>query len=249
MRIAVLFLCACAGNAEHVVQPAQALLNDAKTMTADDACQMLTKALASGDYSTQRLQADNLSAMNDEYQIGHARETYCRQVERREGKLSDLEKESDVVTLKAIAISDGEDEGVRKAAARRLVQVLPDVADKDKVMKLTQMEVKSELPAWYLAMRVEEQIEQRYWELHADVPADLQRKVQALVTAQSQLARAAIDDKGVAEARAAYAKSEAEVCAAFAGLDPQTKQAAIAVVMDPILKDRIQTIAEKGCAR
>jgi hypothetical protein len=255
MRWSLVLLCACATNGEHIVPPAQSLLNDARAMTSDDACKLLSDALASGDYSTNRLQADNLSAMNDEYQIGHARETYCRMVEKRASKLKDLATETDVVTLKAVAVSEGEDEGVRRQAAQRLLEVLPEVTDKDRITKLTQVEVKGELPAWYVAMRVEELIEQRYWQLHQDTSpavAELQQKVQALATARSQLAKAALDGSGLDAARADYAAREAAVCAAFAALDSTAKRAAlpaiIANVMDPILHERIEVIAAKGCA-
>jgi hypothetical protein len=252
----LLFFCACASGNEHVVKPVEQLLKEAKTLPTEDACKLLTDALASGDYSTQRMQADSLSAMNDEYQVGHARETYCRQVERRAAKLKNIGGEDDLLTLKALALSDGEDEGVRKKAAERLAELVPNTSDKATVDKLTQMEPRGELPSWYLSMRVEELIERRYWELHEDsavVPmlASLLPLVADLSSARERVTKAALEGEGLEGARADYTKREAALCEALSSIDPKLKpsvlSALLARVPEAELKKRLETFAIKGC--
>ena len=93
-------------------------------LSPEDACALLTAALASGNYSAQWRSSDTMSALNHEYQIGVARETACRGAEKRAKKAATLEEEQDLTVLRTVAWSSGEDEALRRRAAALLLQRL-----------------------------------------------------------------------------------------------------------------------------
>ena len=254
---------ACAATNERIVKSPDVLLKEAKTLPIEDACKLLSDAMASGDYSMQRRGADTLSAMNDEYQIGHARETYCRQVEKREGKLKELGREEDLVSLRAVAWSHAEDEGVRRKAAQRLLELLATTKDKDVVERLAQMEVRDEIPTWYLAMGIEEAIERRYWQLNADavIAPWVERATIEIATMQrtraknAAMAIAAAEPDALAGVRDENLPTERALCGIFSKakteLEAKLFSALIASgtsgVGDAELKRRIETIAKGEC--
>ncbi len=222
MRSWVIFLVGCAASTnDHIVRSPDEILKEAKLLPIEDACKLLNAALASGDYSMQRRGgADTLMAANDEYVIGHARETYCRQVEKRAVKIENVGGEEDATTLRAIAWSEGEDELVRKRAAERLRELIPKIKDKETLTRLTDMELRYTLPAWYLAMRIEDDIEARYAEVtQGEVIKPWSDKLQPLLTraqdARAKVGALAMDNaasEAIDKAREAYKKSEADIC-------------------------------------
>jgi hypothetical protein len=243
MKYLLVFLVGCAASShDRIVRSTDDILKEAKLLPIEDACKLLNQALASGDYSMQRRGgADTLMAANDEYVIGHARETYCRQVEKRAVKIENVGGEDNATTLRAIAWSEGEDELVRKRAAQRLAELIPKINDKETLTKLVEMELRYPLPAWYLIMGIEDAIEARYAEVTEGETLKpwterLQPLLQRAQEAKAKVGKLAMDNApsdAIDSARQAYKQSETEICAvlkeAFATLRPAPYAALVSV--------------------
>ncbi len=144
------------------VKPPHELLREAKMLPPEEACTLLTEALSSGHYSAQRHGADTMSALNDEYQLGQARELACRGAEKRARRAAEIEQEQNLVILRTIAWSAGEDEALRRRAAAELLRRLRDETRVDMLQALAAMvPPPSPWPEWYVAMGVEEALEER----------------------------------------------------------------------------------------
>jgi len=195
MKPALLFLFLCACAEVPYVKPGYELLRESQLMTPDDACKMLTDALASGDYSAQRRSADTLTMLNSEYQLGQAREQACRRVEKTQKRTAEIEQETDLAMLRMVGWSAGEDETLRRRAAERLRTLLADETRNDVLQALAAMEPPAAgLSPWYLSMGIEELIEDRLRKPEqdtlitkgVDIFAGLQEALSALGLAASE---------------------------------------------------------------
>jgi hypothetical protein len=233
IRIALpLLWVACAATSSEYIKPPQELLRDASALPPEDACAMLTKALASGDYSSQLRTADSLTSLNNEFSIGQARDHACRTAEKLQKRGREIETEQDLSTLRFMAWSQEEDEPLRRRAAARLLELVKEERRPDVISGLAAMVPKSsDWPEWYLLTGVEQAIEEKA-QMMVRTPEENARinvvleKFSAVQGALAAFGLAAAQGKTDGEEKDRLHAREKDLEGAWDGLSPTLKEAA-----------------------